>query len=338
MDLANLGGESETCVGSRVRLVGVSISFEKNFYRLPFTPPLSGSPYRSFKRDTPERCSSCSGCTTAMSDAGSVTRDIDALASCAGRCYITQPSSCITSTSGARSGAGPEDPPRSGPPGGGITVSRGLRRPTAPDRLAPRTSPPTPLVRVVGDQRLRGHRRRLFLLWLCGRGRDARRLTHRCRARRRSRHPLRTPPCHRGRPQLERLDKREGRDGRRPLINKRKRKGERLPLEIEGVRGKVLLTSSWRMPVSSSLRAGGTSVAPAGDPVVPAGTSTDSPAAYGSTPASGTNSTTAPSAPGDGGTSSHLLEVVRSPSLSSSSSDDKFTSAGGGGSPYCSHS
>jgi hypothetical protein len=28
-----------TCVGSRVRLVGVFISFEKNFYRLPFTPP-----------------------------------------------------------------------------------------------------------------------------------------------------------------------------------------------------------------------------------------------------------------------------------------------------------
>jgi hypothetical protein len=29
----------EKCVGSRVHLVGVSISFEKNFYRLPFTPP-----------------------------------------------------------------------------------------------------------------------------------------------------------------------------------------------------------------------------------------------------------------------------------------------------------
>jgi hypothetical protein len=43
--LANLGSESETCVGSRVRLVGVSISFEKNFYRLPFTPPLFGSPF-----------------------------------------------------------------------------------------------------------------------------------------------------------------------------------------------------------------------------------------------------------------------------------------------------
>jgi hypothetical protein len=39
VDLANLGSESETCVGSRVRLVGVFISFEKNFYRLPITPP-----------------------------------------------------------------------------------------------------------------------------------------------------------------------------------------------------------------------------------------------------------------------------------------------------------
>jgi hypothetical protein len=47
--LANLDSELETCVGSRVRLVGVFISFEKNFYRLPFTPPLSGSPYWSFR-------------------------------------------------------------------------------------------------------------------------------------------------------------------------------------------------------------------------------------------------------------------------------------------------
>jgi hypothetical protein len=37
--LTNLGSDLETCVGSRVHLVGVSISFEKNFYRLPFTPP-----------------------------------------------------------------------------------------------------------------------------------------------------------------------------------------------------------------------------------------------------------------------------------------------------------
>jgi hypothetical protein len=46
--LTNLGSESETCVGNCAHLVGVPISFEKNFYRLPFTPPLSGSPYRSF--------------------------------------------------------------------------------------------------------------------------------------------------------------------------------------------------------------------------------------------------------------------------------------------------
>jgi hypothetical protein len=39
VDLADLGSESETCAGSRVRLVGVSISFKKNFYRLLFTPP-----------------------------------------------------------------------------------------------------------------------------------------------------------------------------------------------------------------------------------------------------------------------------------------------------------
>jgi hypothetical protein len=37
--LNNLGSELEKCVGSRIHLVGVSISFEKNFYRLPFTPP-----------------------------------------------------------------------------------------------------------------------------------------------------------------------------------------------------------------------------------------------------------------------------------------------------------
>jgi hypothetical protein len=39
VSLANLGSKSETCVGSRVHLVGASISFEKNFYQLSFTPP-----------------------------------------------------------------------------------------------------------------------------------------------------------------------------------------------------------------------------------------------------------------------------------------------------------
>jgi hypothetical protein len=37
--LPTLVVESETFVGSRVQLVGASISFENNFYRLPFTPP-----------------------------------------------------------------------------------------------------------------------------------------------------------------------------------------------------------------------------------------------------------------------------------------------------------
>jgi hypothetical protein len=35
--VCDFGGSTE-----RVHLVGVSISFEKNFYQLPFTPPLSG--------------------------------------------------------------------------------------------------------------------------------------------------------------------------------------------------------------------------------------------------------------------------------------------------------
>jgi hypothetical protein len=48
VDLADLGSESETCVGSHVRLVVVPLSFVKNFYPLPFTPPISGSPLRSF--------------------------------------------------------------------------------------------------------------------------------------------------------------------------------------------------------------------------------------------------------------------------------------------------
>jgi hypothetical protein len=41
--------ELEMCFGSRVLLVGVSISFKKNFYRLPFTPPTLWSPDRSFR-------------------------------------------------------------------------------------------------------------------------------------------------------------------------------------------------------------------------------------------------------------------------------------------------
>jgi hypothetical protein len=81
---------------------------------------------------------------------------------------------------------------------------------------------------------------------------------------------------------------------------------------------------------------GGTSVTPAGASVAPAGASTDGLAVGTSTPTTGTNSTAASSARGDGGAGSHLSEVVRPPSLSSSSSDDEFASASGGESPYCS--
>jgi hypothetical protein len=65
--LANLGSESETCVGSRVHLVGVSISFEKNFYWLPFTPPSLvrriGPSAGRVRTVRISRCNtSCSGC------------------------------------------------------------------------------------------------------------------------------------------------------------------------------------------------------------------------------------------------------------------------------------
>jgi hypothetical protein len=79
---------------------------------------------------TLERRSPCSGYEIATSDAGGAARDVDASASCAGRCDITQPSSRITSTSGARSGAGPDDPldrPLPGaesPPVGAFAASR----------------------------------------------------------------------------------------------------------------------------------------------------------------------------------------------------------------------
>jgi hypothetical protein len=70
--MADLGSESETCVGSCVHLVGVFISFEKIFYRLPFTAPLSGSPFRSFMSDfgeeythVPLQCDSTSAISVA---------------------------------------------------------------------------------------------------------------------------------------------------------------------------------------------------------------------------------------------------------------------------------
>jgi hypothetical protein len=48
-EVCDFGGPTE-----RVHLIGVSISFEKNFYRLPFTPPL-WSPNQSFTKETNKR-------------------------------------------------------------------------------------------------------------------------------------------------------------------------------------------------------------------------------------------------------------------------------------------
>jgi hypothetical protein len=55
----------------------------------------------------------------------------------------------------------------------------------APGRPTPRASPPVPLVRVTGHQRLRGRHCHLFLLRPHGRGHGAGRLACRCHARRR---------------------------------------------------------------------------------------------------------------------------------------------------------
>jgi hypothetical protein len=52
----------------------------------------------------------CSGCEIETLGAGGAARDVNASASCAGRCDITQPSDRTTSTSGMRSGAGPDAP------------------------------------------------------------------------------------------------------------------------------------------------------------------------------------------------------------------------------------
>jgi hypothetical protein len=56
------------------------------------------------------RRSPCSGCVTVTSGAGGAAWDVEASASCAEHCDITQPSCRITSTSCARSGADPGRP------------------------------------------------------------------------------------------------------------------------------------------------------------------------------------------------------------------------------------
>jgi hypothetical protein len=125
-----------------------------------------------------------------------------------------------------------------------LARARGLTRvapsigPTREERRHQRRHPPprvlggsalrtnllAPLGRGTRDQCLRRRRRRLFLLRRRGRGRNARRLTHRGRARRCARRHLQTPPCHHGHPQLKCLGRREGGDGRRNPVSKKAKK------------------------------------------------------------------------------------------------------------------
>jgi hypothetical protein len=100
-------------------------------------------------------------------------------------------------------------------------------------------------------------------------------------------------------------------------------------------RKKCYLPQAGEAPLPFPRRLGGASTAPTGTSVVLAGTSTDDPATGGSVHASRFDSTTAPSARGDGGAGSHLSKVVRSPSLSSSS-EDEFANADEGERPCCS--
>jgi hypothetical protein len=109
-----------------------------------------------------------------------------------------------------------------------IGPTRGVRRhqqwprhPVVPGGPVPWTSLPAPLWRGEGDQCLRHRCRRLFLLRPCDRSRNTRRLACRRRACRCLRHPLRTPPCHRGHSRLERLGRCEGGDSRCHPVNKK---------------------------------------------------------------------------------------------------------------------
>jgi hypothetical protein len=133
---------------------------------------------------------------------------------------------------GRRPGGWPNRPPRLTPPGGKITISRGLDRLAAPGRPALRARPPTPLVRVVGNQRLRSCRYRLLLLRPRGSGRGMWRPARRRHTCRRPRCPLRAALGRQRSPQLERLDRRKGGDGWQRPDNERKAGDERLRLKI----------------------------------------------------------------------------------------------------------
>jgi hypothetical protein len=137
----------------------------------------------------------------------------------------------------------------------------------------------------------------------------------------------------RGRPQLERLSRHEGEDGRRHPGSKKSKKVNYRPSKSKAREGRCCSPQVGESLLPLPRGLGGTSVAPAGASATSAGASTDCPVAGASAPAAGTNSMAASSARGDGGRGFHLSEVARPPSLSSSSSDDEFVGASGRESP-----
>jgi hypothetical protein len=130
----------------------------------------------------------------AVSGAGGAAWDVDASASCAGHCDITQPSDHTTSTSGAGSEAGPTfllDRPLLGvesPPAGASTASRPLA-----DGLSKRVCP-YPWRGSQGTNASAVAAAASSCCGLAGRGHGVRRLASRHHTCRRPWHPLRAAP------------------------------------------------------------------------------------------------------------------------------------------------
>jgi hypothetical protein len=188
---------------------------------------------------------------------GGVAWDVEASTPCTGCCDITQSSSCITTTSGARSGA---------------DSGRLLNWPY-PGGESPSAAAPAALWSLVGRLPKRAYLRPCGEAWgtnareaavtassCCGLAvatRDSSTVVTALAANCGALSERRLVVA--GVPDLSALaGVRAGTVG--VTLSAKKRKSERLPLEIEGARGETLLTSNWRIPASSSLRAGGSSV------------------------------------------------------------------------------
>jgi hypothetical protein len=184
---------------------------------------------------------------------GGAAWDVEASAPCAEHCDITQPSSHITSTSGARSGADPGRPLDWPHPGGESSSAAAPAAPWSPvGQLYERVCP-----HPWGGARGTDVCDAAATSSCCGLGlghRHPKSLVVALAAVRGALSERRLVVA--GIPNLSSLA--GARVGTVDItLSAKKRKSERQPLEIEGARGEMLLTSNWRIPASSSLRAGG---------------------------------------------------------------------------------